>query len=142
MSRILHNWTLKLMALVLAVALWSHVRGEVNPLETATFTTKIDLNAPSGWSIQDTSTIPKSARVTLRAPRNTLRELKGVLPLNPLAPPDAAPPLPSLKAHLDFPILKAGESTATIKVESQIEDAEIIGIKPADAVVSLVKNSQ
>jgi hypothetical protein len=141
MNRLLSNWTLKLTALVLAIALWSHVRGEVNPLETATFSTKVDLTPPPGWSFQSATAIPKSVRVTLRAPRNTLRELKGVLPLNPLAPPDAAPELPMLKARLDFPVVKAGASTATIKIESQIEDAEIIGVKPADAVVTLVKSA-
>lgn len=139
MNRFTDNWTLKLTSLILAIALWSHVRGEVNPLDTATFTTTVDQNPPAGWAFQSTGALPKSVRVTLRAPRNTLRELKGVLPMNPLAPPDAAPPLPMLKARLDFPVLKAGASTATIKVESQVEDAEIIGVKPADAVVTLVK---
>ncbi|RYG72219.1 hypothetical protein EON80_04385, partial [bacterium] len=98
MNRILSNWSLKLTALVLAIALWSHVRGEVNPLETATFTTKVDPTAPKGWSLQSSANFPKNVRVTLRAPRNRLRELKGVLPLNPLAAPDVAPPLPLLKA--------------------------------------------
>lgn len=141
MNRLLNNWTLKLMALVLAVALWSHVRGEVNPLETATFSIKVNAAPPQGWSLQNAAVVPRNVRVTLRAPRNTLRDLKGGVSVNPLAAPDAAPVLSDrvLKAHLEFPVVKAGASTATIKVDSDIEDAEVIGVKPADVVVSLVK---
>ena len=141
MSRFLNNWTLKIMSLVLAIALWSHVRGEVNPLETATFTAKIDARAPRGWSFGGAA-IPKTARVTLRAPRSRLRELKGGLPANPLAPPDTAPLLSTLQARLEVPILKTGATTATVRVDSQIEDAEIIGVKPADIVVSLAKTEK
>ena len=141
MNRLLNNWTLKLMALIIAVALWSHVRGEVNPLETATFTVKPRLDAPPGWAFQSATNLPRTVRVTLRAPRNTLRELKGGVPVNPLAPPDDAPSLgPNyLQAHLEIPVLKVGPATATVRVESQIDDAEIIGTKPADATVTLVK---
>ncbi len=140
MTRLLNNWTLKLTSLVLAVALWGHVRGEVNPLETASFTVKIQTQAPDGFSIADTEKVPKTTRVTLRATRNVLRELKGGLPANPLAPPDEAPPLgaPYARAHLDFPVAKAGTATATVRVDSGVEDAEIIGIKPADVVLTLV----
>ena len=35
MNRLRHNWNLKLISLGLAVLLWLHVRGEVNPTETA-----------------------------------------------------------------------------------------------------------
>lgn len=141
MNRLLNNWTLKLMALVLAVALWSHVRGEVNPLETAMFTIAVNPAAPTGWTLQNPGAVPRTVRVTLRAPRNSLRDLKGGVSVNPLAPPDDAPALSArvLRAHLEFPVLKAGASTATIKVDSDLEDAEVIGVKPADLVVSLVK---
>ena len=141
MTRLLNNWTLKLTSLILAAALWGHVRGEVNPLETASFTTKIEARSPRGFSIAETSKVPKTARVTLRATRNILRELKGGLPANPLAPPDEAPPLgaPYARAHLDFPVAKAGTATATVRVDLGVEDAEIIGIKPADVVLTLVK---
>ena len=129
------------MALVLAVALWGHVRGEVNPLETATFTVKVSPAPPQGWALQNAGAVPRNVRVTLRAPRNSLRDLKGGVSVNPLVPAEEAPPLSSrvLSAHLDFPVLKAGASTATIKVDSDIEDAEVIGVKPNDVVVSLVK---
>lgn len=126
------------MSLVLAIALWGHVRGEVNPLETATFTAKIDATAPRGWRFGGNA-LPKTARITLRAPRNRLRELKGGLPANPLAPPDSAPMLSTLQARLEMQVVKAGASTATVRVDSQIEDVEIIGVKPADVMVTLVK---
>jgi hypothetical protein len=143
MNRLLNNWTLKLMALIIAIALWGHVRGEVNPLETATFTVKPSLDAPPGWAFQNVSALPRTVQVTLRAPRNTLRELKGGVSVNPLAPTDEAPPLGAsyLTARLEIPVLKDGPTTATVRVESGVEDAEVIGVKPADATVSLIKNA-
>lgn len=141
MNRLLSNWLLKLTSLVLAIALWSHVRGEVNPLETATFTVRIQARAPRGFALKDAEKYPKTAIVSLRAPRMALRELKGGVPLNPLALPDAAPLAPPnmLGAHLKWSAPKTGASTATVEVDSQIEEAEILGVKPADAILTLVK---
>jgi len=142
MPRLLHNWTLKLTSLVIAIALWNHVRGEVNPLDTATFTVALEARAPRGFALASPEKLPATARVTLRAPRNSLRELQGGAISNPLAPPNDAPPLASrfLSARLEWPLPKAGASTATVKVNSNIEDAEILGTKPADALVTLVKS--
>lgn len=144
MIRFLNNWTLKLTSLVLAIALWSHVRGEVNPLETATFTVALRAQAPRGFALLAPERLPATARVTLRAPRNSLRELKGGALPNPLAPQGDAPPLsaPILSAHLEWPLPKPGTSTVAIKVDSGIEDAEILGTKPADALVTLVKTAK
>ena len=65
MSRALNNWNLKLMALVLALALWSHVRGEVNPLESATFSVRLDARAPQGFvdesSVTETTFVERQA---------------------------------------------------------------------------------
>ena len=139
MNRLTNNWNLKLMALVLAVALWGHVRGEVNPLETATFTLPLHANAPQGLAIANRADLPREVRVTVRAPRAKLRELKGGTMPNPLAAPDDAPPLGAryFEAHLDFPVPKAGSASAPVKVDSRVEDAEVLGTKPSDVVVVL-----
>ncbi|PQV64029.1 hypothetical protein B1R32_10754 [Abditibacterium utsteinense] len=144
MNRLLSNWWLKLTSLCLAIALWSHVRGEVNPLETATFTVRLEASAPRGFALASEQKLPKTALVTLRAPRTALRELGGGAALNPLAAPNIAPLVASknLMARLKWAIPKAGASTATVEVDSLVEDAEILGTKPADAVVMLVKSTE
>ena len=127
------------MALVIAIALWSHVRGEVNPLETATFTVPLQAVAPDGLIIVNRDAIPREVRVTLRAPRVTLREFKGGLSLNPLAQPADAPQLGAryVRAELEFSVPKIGTASAPVKVESTIDDAEVLGAKPTDVVVIL-----
>ena len=139
MSRLLNNWSLKVVALVIAIALWGHVRGEVNPLETATFSLPLSANAPSGMEIVNRGAIPREVRVTIRAPRVTLREFKGGVPLNPLAPPADAPMLSAryARAVLEFPVPKIGTASAPVKVESLVEEAEVLGAKPTDVVVTL-----
>ena len=139
MSRLLNNWNLKLVALVIAIALWSHVRGEVNPLETATFTVPLQATAPDGLTIVNRNQIPREVRVTLRAPRVTLREFKGGMPANPLAPPSDAPPLSAryVSASLDFSVARIGTASAPVKVESLADDTEVLGAKPTDVVVTL-----
>ena len=138
-NRLLNNWNLKLMALVLAIALWGHVRGEVNPLETATFTVPLRATPPPGMTIANRAAVPRDVRVTVRAPRARLRELKGGVSLNPLAPPDEAPPLGEqfFQASLSFPVPKIGTASAPVKVDSRVEDAEVLGTKPTDVVVTL-----
>ena len=127
------------MALVIAIALWSHVRGEVNPLETATFTVPLQTVAPDGLTIVNRREIPREVRVTLRAPRVTLREFKGGMPANPLAPPSDAPPLSAryVSASLDFSVARVGTASAPVKVESLVDDTEVLGAKPTDVVVTL-----
>lgn len=128
-----------MVALVIAIVLWSHVRGEVNPLETATFTVPLQAVAPAGTMIVNRDAIPREVRVTLRAPRVTLREFKGGMSLNPLAQPADVPQLSARYVHaeLEFPILKIGNNSAPVKVESLIDDAEVLGAKPTDVVVIL-----
>jgi hypothetical protein len=139
MKHLLGNWTLKLTALVLAIGLWGHVRGEVNPLEIATFTVKVDELKSKDFDIVNRSEIPKNVRVTIRAPRVRLREIKGGVPANPLAPPDEAPLIGVryLSAHMAFQSPKNGEITVPIKVDNNVEDAEILGVKPSDLVLEL-----
>ena len=139
MSRLLNNWNLKVVALVIAIALWSHVRGEVNPLETATFTLPLQAVAPARMRIVNRTAIPREVRVTIRAPRVTLREFKGGVPLNPLAPPSDAPPLDMryARASLEFPVAEVGTASAPVQVDSFVNDAEILGAKPTDVVVTL-----
>ena len=141
MKNFLSNWSLKLTSIVLAIGLWGHVRGEVNPLETATFTVKLNEEAPFGYLISS-GDVPKTVRVTLRAPRVRLREIKGGIPSNPLAPPDEAPTIAAryLSAHMGFQSPKSGETTVPIKVESNVEDAEILGVKPSDLTLVLQRD--
>jgi len=140
MNRLLNNWNLKLTALVLAVALWTHVRGAVNPIETANFTVRLDAIAPKGLLLMNGDKLPRMVTVTLKAPHLTIRELKGMVPSDPLAPADDAPELSNayLHGYLDFsekPDL--GKSEVPIKVDTSVEQAEVIGFKPTVADVEL-----
>src|SRR5690606_15227274 len=102
LARISNNWSLKLTALVLSLALWSHVRGQVNPWETATFKARLDVEVPRGYIVVSRNELPRTVVVTLRGPRLTLRALKGPAPANPLSSVEDAPLLPAgqLKATL------------------------------------------
>ena len=138
MQRFLFNWKLKVTALVLSLALWSHVRGEVNPWETATFRVPLKWTAPTRTIALNRDKIPAVVRVNLRAPRSRLRELKGFAPANPLSP--AAETLISngdVTATLDFALARRGEQDVPIKGESHFDDVEIIGVKPSDVIVQL-----
>lgn len=141
MNRITNNWNLKLTALVLAIALWTHVRGEVNPWETATFKVPLRFDRsdlPQKLIITDASKIPAVVNVTVRAPRLVLREMKGSGLPNPLAPPDEVTTAANgaLRATLDFTGAHRGEQTIPIKIEPR-NDLEVIGTNPGDIVVTL-----
>ena len=138
MQRLLFNWKLKITALVLSLALWSHVRGEVNPWETATFRVPLKWTPPPRTIALNRDKIPTVVRVNLRAPRSRLRELKGFAPTNPLSP--AAETLINngdVTATLDFTFSRRGEQDVPIKAESHFDDVEIIGVRPSDAIVQL-----
>ena len=142
MSRLLNHWNLKVVALVIAIALWGHVRGEVNPLETASFIVPLQISAPPAMKILNTAALPRDVRVTIRAPRVTLRELKGGVSLNALAAPSDAVPLGTryVRAAFDFSGAKIGTAPVPIKVDSLVDDAEILGAKPTEATVTLARN--
>ena len=130
MSRILNNWALKLTSLVIAIALWGHVRGEVNPTEDATFRVKmLTPLPPASLMMLNAKDIPPVIKVQIKAPRLRLREIKGVIPPNPLAPADEAPMLPQsqMYATLDFSLVKPGKQTVPVKIVSTLEDFEDLG---------------
>jgi YbbR domain-containing protein len=138
-ARISHNWTLKLTALVLSIALWSHVRGQVNPWENATFRVQLATAPPRGFVLLNQKELPKTVTVTLRGPRLTLRSLKGPTPANPLATVDDAPLLPPavLRANLDYSRARKGEQTIPLKNDMELEDIEVLGAKPSEVTVVL-----
>ena len=111
LNRIANNWNLKLMALVLAVVLWSHVRSEVNPLETATFKVRLPHEPPPRMILVNEDKLPTTVEVTVRAPRQTLREIKGNAISNPLGAVDPTPSVTGeqIKVQLDYSKVRLGE---------------------------------
>ena len=142
MNRFLNNWPLKVTALCLSLGLWSHVRGESNPLETATFSVRLGLSVPPGLKM-NAPDVPSTVRVTVRASRQELRLLSGTsLPLsNPLAPSASEAPFVqnnALSATLDFSAVSpdsTGTQLVPVRVEAQSEEAEVLGVKPASVSV-------
>jgi YbbR domain-containing protein len=139
LKRFTHNWGLKVTALVLSLALWSHVRGEVNPWETATFKVKLSVETPRGFVLQNAEALPASVGVTVRGPRLTLRALKGGTPPNPLSGSEEPTPLSSrqLRASLDFSGPRQGLQKVPVKAETSLADVEVIGAKPNEVGVVL-----
>lgn len=133
MSRFLNNWELKLISLVLAVLLWTHVRGEVNPLETAEVEMPLRIAVPQGWQVASATKIPQRATVTLSGPRLSLRDVRGGTLTNPLLPPSVnrvrivASPLQP----------RAGEQKIEMTGETDLSDVEVLGVKPASISVRL-----
>lgn len=138
-GRSTHNWSLKLTALVLSIALWSHVRGQVNPWEVASFKVPLEADAPPGFVLQNEDAIPQTITVMLRGPRLTLRQLKGVAPANPLAASEDIPLISSrmVRAVLDVESPQRGEQKAAIDVEAKLDDIEVVGTKPTEVEVTL-----
>jgi YbbR domain-containing protein len=143
MQRLLNNWKLKAMSLVLAVALWSHVRGEVNPWETATVRVPLFWTPPARTIVLNAPKIPSFVRVTIRAPRSRLREIKGFAPPNPLAASEG-PTLSNgdVRASLDFSLARRGAQDVPVKATSRLDDVEVIGTRPSDVVVQLDRAAQ
>lgn len=133
MNRFLNNWELKIISLGLAILLWTHVRGEVNPLETVEIETPLRLTVPRGWDLTNASKIPSRVTVTLSGPRLSLRDARGGTLANPLLPPTntrvkvAAAPLQP----------RAGEQNIALSGESNLSDVEVLGVKPAAISVRL-----
>ncbi len=141
MKVLTNNWQLKLMALGLAAVLWSHVRGEVNPWEEATFKIPLELRPPEKMVVTNVEQLPRTVKVAVRAPRLTLRQLKGVAPPNPFAPLEEAPLLKdkTIRAEVELASAGAGRQKATINAATQLDDVQIVGVNPDSVIVALDK---
>ncbi|HVF10310.1 MAG TPA: hypothetical protein VNA16_05885 [Abditibacteriaceae bacterium] len=139
MNLITHNWNLKLMALVLAVVLWGHVRSTVNPWETATFLVRLRSSPPPKMILADAAKIPDTVKVTVGGPRLNLRQIKGVALANPLSPTGDVTSVTGgqVRATLDFSLARKGRQDVPVKAETSVEDVEVIGVNPANVEVVL-----
>ena len=137
MSRFLNNWELKLISLGLAILLWTHVRGEVNPLETAEVETPLRLTVPRGWVLSSANKIPTRVTVTLSGPRLSLRDVRGGTLANPLLPPTNA------RVRVQSASLqpRAGEQNIALSGDSDLSDVEVLGVKPAALSVRLQREA-
>jgi hypothetical protein len=147
MNRFLNNWPLKMTAFLISLGLWSHVRGESNPLETATYSVRLDPKVPA--NLQLGAPVISVVRVTVRASHQELRLLSATslpLPLpNPLAPATTEAPFVAagaLSASLDFASVAPATQSAQlvpVRVEAQSQEVEVLGVKPASVSVVLRK---
>lgn len=142
MHRITHNWNLKLLSLALAVMLWSHVRGEVNPMESAVVDVPLRVRVPSGFALGGATlpaTLPATVSVTLRGPRLSLRDITGGALPNPLAPAEQSSKVVrgAVRAWLEIALPRAGRQQAIVKTSSFIPDVEASTPRPAEIPVVL-----
>lgn len=137
MQRLTHNLGLKLLSLVLAILLWSHVRGEVNPLETMTVDVPLRVKAPDGWRLA--GEVPAKVTLLLQGPRVSLRNIKGGALANPLMPTDQAPNIVEGALSASLPELRprAGTQKVTVQAESHVVDVEVLRASPAEIPVTL-----
>ena len=146
MNRLLHNWSLKLISLVLAIFLWLHVRGEVNPTETAEVEVPLKLSPPVGWAFRTANKMPSRVSVTVSGPHLMLRNIKGgalANPLNPLAP--VASSIGNGAQVKLAPIAfeaRAGSQSLTLSAQTDMPDVEVLGVKPSSVNVVLVRATQ
>lgn len=143
LSRFTHNWNLKMTSLVLAIALWSHVRGEVNPVETEQFRVPLQTTAPRATLVTGGAP-PRWVLVTLRAPRQSLRDLRE---LNGVSPGALANPLGGttpvelrgngVQARLDFSNAGRGTVTVPIQADCRVPDAQVVGVSPRGVALQL-----
>ncbi len=143
MNRLLHNWSLKLISLVLAIFLWLHVRGEVNPTETAEVEVPLKLSPPAGWAFRAGSKLPARVSVTVSGPHLMLRNIKGgalANPLNPLAPVASSV---SAGSHIKLSQValepRAGDQEVTLNAQTDVPDVEVLGVKPPSVNVVLMR---
>lgn len=141
MHRLTNNWNLKLMALVLAIVLWSHVRGEVNPIDTVTYSLHLQAELPANLRVANKADIPRDVRVTLRAPRSVFRQINGMLPSLPITAQEDSRPLPVRygNARLDFDLARPGMQEVPVRCDISVPNAELLGVNPSNVKLVLVK---
>ena len=137
MNRLTHNLGLKLISLALAVLLWSHVRSEVNPLETMAVDVPLRVAAPRGWIISNS--VPAKVSVLLQGPRVSLRNIKGGALANPLAPSDQAPNIlgGAVRASFAWMRPRAGSQKVAVRAQSKEPDVEVLRVTPAEITLDL-----
>lgn len=137
MQRLTHNLGLKLVSLALAILLWSHVRGEVNPLETMTVDVPLRIKAPEGWRV--VGEVPAKVTVLLQGPRVSLRNIKGGALANPLMPTDQAPNIAegAIRAGLEELRPRAGAQKCPVHAQSNVADVEVLRASPPEIPVLL-----
>jgi hypothetical protein len=139
MTRLLNNWNLKLISLGLAFLLWTHVRGEVNPLETLTVDAPLRVDVPAGWKVTNAAKLPSRVTVTLSGPRVSLRQIRGVVSANPLVGADTPLESSSLNASLPIRIARVGEQEVALNAATDAPHVEVLGVKPASLSVVLAR---
>lgn len=132
MHRITHNWNLKLISLALAVMLWSHVRGEVNPLESAVVEVPLRMRVPSGFVLR--GAMPTKVGVTLRGPRLALRDITGGALPNPLAPAEQSSKVVrgAIRAWVEVARPRVGRQQAVVRTQSFAPDVEASNARPGE----------
>ena len=137
MQRLTHHLGLKLLSLALAILLWSHVRGEVNPLETMTVDVPLKINVPEGWRLA--SEVPAKVTVLLQGPRVSLRNIKGGALANPLMPTDQAPNIVegALSAGVQEIHTRSGTQKVTVVADSHVADVEVLRASPSEIPIVL-----
>ncbi len=93
-----HNWVYKLLALAVALGLWTYVRSERNPITTKTFTVPITYENPKGYIAELTV---KEVTIAIEGPRSVVDEIGK----------------DDIKASIDLTGLKAGEKTVAVRVD-------------------------
>ncbi len=130
-----------MISLGLAILLWLHVRGEVNPTETAEIDVPLKLSPPAGWMFRSLSKLPQRVTVTVSGPHLTLRDIKGgalANPLNSLAPVTSST-TEGAQVKLSPVALDArtGEQEITLNAQTDAPDVDVLGVKPSSVVVNL-----
>ena len=136
MNRFLNNWELKLISLGLAVLLWTHVRGEVNPLETAEIEAPLRIQVPRGWQVVNTAKMPQRVTVTLSGPRLSLRDARGGTLANPLVATTST----RIRVVAADVRARDGEQEIALTGDTNLPDIKVLGVKPAAISIRLQRS--
>ena len=140
MKSFTNNWSLKLISVVLAILLWSHVRGEVNPLETTTVEAPLRVRAPRGFVVANAKNLPSKVNVILRGPRLSLRNVRSSSLSDPLTPTEPVPSVPgTVRASIEWNKPRAGEQDAALRANCSVNEIEVLSTQPAQLSITLQK---